>query len=29
MGVFWFENGTLHRDAGKGGPIQKLKRLAT
>jgi hypothetical protein len=29
MGVFWFDNGTLHRDAGKGGPIQKLKRLAT
>ena len=29
MGVFWFENGVLHRDAGKGGPIQKLRRLTT
>lgn len=29
MGVFWFDNGTLHRDPGNGAPIQKLKRLAT
>ncbi len=27
MGVFWFENGTLHRDPGSGFPIQKLLRV--
>ncbi len=27
LGVFWFENGTLHRDPGNGLPIQKLFKV--
>ncbi len=27
LGVFWFENGTLHRDLGDGKPTQKLRRV--
>ena len=27
LGVFWFENGTLHRDLGNGKPTQKLRRV--
>ena len=27
LGVFWFENGTLHRDPGNGKPTQTLRRV--
>ena len=27
LGVFWFENGTLHRDLGNGKPTQHLRRV--
>ena len=27
LGVFWFANGTLHRDLGNGKPTQKLRRV--